>query len=248
MNLVDLNSLKWRTPYKSLTVTTPDISMIYRFKFWDKILFKRDESRGGKFFTYLSDELSEHFVGFSESVGNEMTYKVFTDETNKIIYISTSDPVTCDLYERENGLLNLPGWNRFRPIVENKERLMKIVNQSNLQVFQNYPNYKYGIGIPTNHNHAMELDRLNRNSLWSKSEVLEISQIGKFNCFKDMGRGTNIPGGYKFIRVHMVYDIKNDHRHKVRLVANGKLTGTPDQSVYSSVVSLRGLRITLFLS
>ena len=46
----------------------------------------------------------------------------------------------------------------------------------------------------------------------------------------------------------MVYAVKHDGRHKARLVAGGHLTDTPIDSVYSSVVSLRGVRILTFLS
>jgi hypothetical protein len=48
------------------------------------------------------------------------------------------------------------------------------------------------------------------------------------------------PTGFKKIRVHIVYDVKHDGRHKARLVADGHLTGIPLDSVYSGVVSLRG--------
>ena len=46
----------------------------------------------------------------------------------------------------------------------------------------------------------------------------------------------------------MVYAIKHDGRHKARLVAGGHLTDVPMESVYSGVVSLRGLRLVLFLA
>ena len=46
----------------------------------------------------------------------------------------------------------------------------------------------------------------------------------------------------------MVYNVKHDGRHKARLVAGGHLTDTPVESVYSSVVSLKGLRIVMFLA
>ena len=48
--------------------------------------------------------------------------------------------------------------------------------------------------------------------------------------------------------VHFVYDYKHDGRAKGRLVANGNLTETPAESVYSGVVSLKGLRIVTFLA
>ena len=46
----------------------------------------------------------------------------------------------------------------------------------------------------------------------------------------------------------MVYDVKHDGRHKSRLVAGGHLTDTPIESVYSGVVSLRSLRLVIFLA
>ena len=44
--------------------------------------------------------------------------------------------------------------------------------------------------------------------------------------------------GYKKIRVHLMFDIKHDGRHKARLVADGYLMEIPVESVYSSVVSI----------
>ena len=46
----------------------------------------------------------------------------------------------------------------------------------------------------------------------------------------------------------MVYDVKHDCRHKARMVADGHLTDIPLDSVYSGVVSLRGLRLLIFLA
>ena len=48
--------------------------------------------------------------------------------------------------------------------------------------------------------------------------------------------------------MHLVFDVKYDGRHKARLVAGGHLTDDPIESVYSSVVSLRSLRLVIFLA
>jgi len=84
--------------------------------------------------------------------------------------IAETDPVTCALYSKENGLLHLPGWKRFSGIVKNQTRLTKISKQNNLHEFNHSPTYKYGIKVPSNHNNAMELDRLNGNNKWRDSE------------------------------------------------------------------------------
>ena len=88
MNRMAFKSLIWRKPYEVLYGSTPDISMIYRFKFYDRIYGKRDDSRGGVEFPSQSNEFSGRFVGFSENVGHKTTYKVLADESNKILFRS----------------------------------------------------------------------------------------------------------------------------------------------------------------
>ena len=46
----------------------------------------------------------------------------------------------------------------------------------------------------------------------------------------------------------MVYNVKHNGCHKARLVTGGHLTGPPLESIYSGVVSLRSLRIVIFLA
>ena len=65
---------------------------------------------------------------------------------------------------------------------------------------------------------------------------------------EDLGINPKIPEGYKKIRVHFVYNVKHDGKYKARLVAGGHLTEVLCYSVTSSVVSLRGLRIAIFIA
>ena len=53
--------------------------------------------------------------------------------------------------------------------------------------------------------------------------------------------------GYQKIKVHLVFAVKFDRRHKARLVADGHLTPEPIENIYSGVVSLRNLRLVIFL-
>ena len=76
----------------------------------------------------------------------------------------------------------------------------------------------------------------------------ELESMEAYQVFKDHGHKAEPPPGYKVIHVHLIYDVKHDGRHKARLVADGHLTDVPEDSVYSSVVSLRGLHILLFLA
>ena len=53
--------------------------------------------------------------------------------------------------------------------------------------------------------------------------------------------------GYHRIRVHLVFAVKFDGRHKARLVADGNLTPEPIENIYSGVVFLRNLRLVILL-
>ena len=69
----------------------------------------------------------------------------------------------------------------------------------------------------------MSLDKHNGNNKWAEAIKLEIDQQHDYNTYKDMGKSSS-PEGYKRIRVHFVFDVKHDGRHKARLVADGHLT------------------------
>ena len=57
----------------------------------------------------------------------------------------------------------------------------------------------------------------------------------------------NAPPGYQKIRVYLIFAVKYDGRHKARVVAYGHLTPEPVESIYSCVVSLRNLKLVIFL-
>ena len=162
--------------------------------------------------------------------------------------IAKDDPVTCALYAKENDLLHLDGWKRFARIAKRQGKLMRLVNQAKLRSFRESPRYKYGFEVPKNYQDAIRLDERHGNTKWQDATDLEMTQLHEYNTFKDLGKGAGKPDGYKQIRVHLVYDVKHDGRHKARLVADGHLTDVPIDSVYSGVVSLRGLRLIVFLA
>ena len=84
---------------------------------------------------------------------------------------------------------------------------------------------------------------------------MEIEQIKEYQVFKEYGKAVyekdrigNAPKGYHEIRVHFVFDVKHCGKFKARLVADGHLTKEPNESVCSGVVSLRNLRLAMFLA
>jgi hypothetical protein len=116
-------------------------------------------------------------------------------------------------------------------------------DQAKLRSYNMTPRYKYGFEGPRTYEQALKLDKRNGNTLWEDAATLELTQIDDYDTFIDKP-----PAGYKKIRVHLIFDVKHDGRHKARLVADGHLTDIPLESIYSGVVSLRGFRIVLFLA
>lgn len=126
-----------------------------------------------------------------------------------------------------------------------------MVNQAKLRSHCLAPVYMFGYQVPRNHQQAVEIDTANGNTKWQDSETLEIRQMQvEYNSFRDLGHKSiaKPPPDYKRINLHFVYAVKHDGRHKSRLVAGGHLTDTPIESVYAGVVSLRGVRLVIFLA
>jgi len=74
-----------------------------------------------------------------------------------------------------------------------------------------------------------------------------MTQLHEDKIFKDFGKGAKVPEGYRKIRVHLVFDMKQVGQHKSRLVADGHLTEVPLDRIYSGIVSLSELHLLVFL-
>ena len=181
-------------------------------------------------------------------------YNVLVEwETGETTYepldmIASDDPVTCAEYAMKHNLLDTSGWKRFRRYAKNEKKLNRMINQAKLQSYRREPFWKFGVLVPRTHAQAVELDRINGNTKWQDAEATEMRQLIEYQTFVDKGKGGEAPAGYKKIRCHMIYDVKHDGRHKARLVAGGHLTDPNTESVYSGVVSLRGIRLIVFLA
>ena len=101
----------------------------------------------------------------------------------------------------------------------------------------------------------MEFDKANNNSKWYDAEKTELDSIHSYEVFhkhekaqyEKQKKVLNAPTGYQKIIVHLIFAVKYDARHKARLVADGHLTPEPVESSYAGVVSLRNLKLVIFL-
>ena len=206
-----------------------------------------------KFRTILSHQgpLSRKDPGYKGSKYNveiewengEITFEPFQD-------IFEDDPLTLAIYAKKNNLLETEGWKQLKRIANREKKLLRTVKQAKLQSFRTAPKYMYGYQVPRTYEEALEIDKCNGNTKWSDATALEMEQLIDYNTFIDKGTFSkaNIPKGFQLIKVHLVFAVKHDGRHKSRLVSRGDLTTIPLTSVYAGVVSLRGLRMCIFLA
>ena len=169
--------------------------------------------------------------------------------------IIASDPYTCAVYAKEHNVLNTPGWKLLKRHARTARRLIRTLKKSKYRHARASRKYKHGWEVPRDYAHALHLDIHNGNNKWKEAIDLEIEQIKEYQVFKDFGKAvydkntiTNAPKGHQKIRVHFVFDAKHCGKFKARLVADGHLTKEPMETVYSGVVSIRNLRLAMFLA
>ena len=81
-------------------------------------------------------------------------------ETGVIIFeplsiIAADDPVTCAAYAKENDLLALEGWRRFRSLAKKDKVFARAIKQSKIRQVRRSQTYVFGYLIPRNYMEAM---------------------------------------------------------------------------------------------
>ena len=176
-------------------------------------------------------------------------YNVMVEwESGEVTYeplalISKDDPITCVVYAKKHDLLDTTGWNHPKRHAKIPKRLIRADKQSWIRQVRASARYQHGFQVPKDYNDAIRLDKENSNTHWQDAMNLELTGKAQFHNGKAV-----TPDGFQKIRVHFVYAVKHDGRFKARLVADGHLTKDPVESIYFGVVSLRSLRMVVFLS
>ena len=187
----------------------------------------------------LEEETGEQLFRFKEIIGHQGPLKKGDKGWNHSMWnvmiawedgsqtyepldmIAKDSPVICARYAKDKGLLDKPGWKRFKRLAMRDQKMIRMLNQAHLVSIRRGVIYKYGYQVPRSPKEAIEFDKKNGNTKWQDSMALELLQLDEYNTFKDMGKNVPPPIGYKRIRCHFVFDIKHDGRHKSRLLQEG---------------------------
>ena len=140
-------------------------------------------------------------------------------------------------------------------MIKEEKQLTRAIEQSKIRQVWHAQKYIFGFLIPRNYTEALGFDKAYNNSKWYGATKAELDSIHSYEVFKKHEKAQydkqkkvlNGPPGYQKVRVHLIFAVKYDGSHKPRLVADGNLTPEPVESIYAGVVSLRNLRLIIFL-
>ena len=72
-------------PVQALEGTTPDISFMLHFSFYEPVYYRIDSSEPDLNFPSSSNEKKGYWVGFADSQGDRLTWRILTEDTQEII-------------------------------------------------------------------------------------------------------------------------------------------------------------------
>jgi hypothetical protein len=106
--------------------------------------------------------------------------------------------------------------------------------------------HKFGIQLPRTVDEALAIDRETNTTYWFDAIQKEMKNVRV--AFKFLDSGERVPIGFKWIKCHLIFDVKMDFTRKARYVAGGHMTDPPSTLTYSSVVSRDSVRIAFLLA
>ena len=72
-------------PVQALQGTTPDVSFLLHFSFYEPVYYRIDSSEPDLNFPSSSNEKKGYWVGFADNQGDSLTWRILTEDTQKII-------------------------------------------------------------------------------------------------------------------------------------------------------------------
>ena len=78
-------TLQGMCPVQALEGTTPDISFLLHFSFYEPVYYRIDSSEPDLNFPSSSNEKKGYWVGFADNQGDSLTWRILTEDTQKII-------------------------------------------------------------------------------------------------------------------------------------------------------------------
>ena len=114
---------------------------------------------------------------------------------NPLDIIAEDNPLSCALYAKEKGLLDKPGWKRFKAIARQEKKLTWMINQATRKSFCEALKFMFGYQKPRTPEEALEFDKKNGNTKWADAIKLETNHLFKYKTFVDYKKGARSTKG-----------------------------------------------------
>ena len=103
--------------------------------------------------------------------------------------------------------------------------------------------FKYGFELPKTWKDILRIDKAAGNTLWQDAVKKEVGALIQHQCFDFRSPDYKPSKDYQYCRLHFVYEIKTDLRHKARLVCDGSRVDPRGLSTRATVV--KGISVRL---
>jgi len=103
--------------------------------------------------------------------------------------------------------------------------------------------FKYGLEVPKNWKDILRIDEAAGNRNWQDAVEKEVAALVMHNCFDFKSPDFKPSSDFQYCRLHFVYEIKCDLRHKARLVCNGAQVDPRGLATRATVV--KGISVRL---
>ena len=172
-----------------------------------------------------------------EWLNGEVTWEPLTS-------LKDSNPYEVAKYARDNDLLKEKAFSYWaRHVLRKRASYVRAAKRRKLN-----NRFKYGVEVPRDVKHALELDRKNGNTFWRDALSKEMGSLGDHKVFKLLERGEPIPEGYQMIPMWIIFDVKMNLTRKARLVAGGHVTKAPAWDCFCSVASRQSVRLAFLVA
>ena len=147
------------------------------------------------------NEISDDLIKFRALIGDQgplkptepnlkgCKYNVLVDwETGEKTYeplsvLAADAPMTCAMYSKENDLLHIDGWKRFRNHAKRDKTLTRAIMQSRIRQVRRAQKYMFGYLIPRSYKEALAFDKENNNTKWAYATREEMDCIKEQQVF-----------------------------------------------------------------
>ena len=166
-----------------------------------------------------------------------MLWKDGTESWVPLRELKESHPVQVAEYAIMAEIADEPAFAWWVPhtIKKRDQIISKVVSRSKKKT------HKYGIEVPRDMRHALELDKQNGNTLWAEAIRKEMSKARV--AFDVKEKDTWVEPAREYLECYTKFDVKMDFTRKARHVANVAKTQDIATSTYAGVVSKDTVRI-----